>query len=268
MRAAHVGEVSDMAVRLEKQDAIGHIILDRPPANSYDREFMEELDAAIEAARSDDGIKAIVVRSASEKFFSAGADVSVFAKSELDTQNAFVVCANEAMSKFESTPKVVIAAINGHCLGGGLEIALCCDFRIAAEGSYRIGLPEVTLGLLPGTGGTQRLPRLIGRQKALDFMHRGTAMPPQDALAAGIVDEVVPAGQLLEKALERVRAYATGPTFAIGRIKKAAVQGSGLPLAEGLKLERQLLIELFKSEDAKEGVTAFVEKRKPNYKGK
>src|SRR5688500_5866099 len=254
-----------MAVRLEKQDTIGHIVLDRPPANSYDRAILEELDAAIEEARTDDGVRAIVVRSASEKFFSAGADVSVFAKSDFDTQNAFVVCANDAMSKFESTPKVVIAAINGHCLGGGLEIALCCDFRVAAEGSYRIGLPEVTLGLLPGTGGTQRLPRLIGRQKALDFMLRGATMPPQDALAAGIVDEVVPAANLLEKALERARSYATGPTFAIGRIKQAVVQGFGMRLDEGLKLERQLLIELFKSEDAKEGVTAFVEKRKPSY---
>jgi len=147
-------------------------------------------------------------------------------------------------------------------------MALCCDFRVAAEGSYRIGLPEVSLGLLPGTGGTQRLPRLIGRQKALDLMLRGTTLPPQDALAAGIVDEVVPAAQLLDKALERARAYATGPTFAIGRIKRAAVQGFGMTLAEGLKLERALLIELFKSEDAKEGVTAFVEKRKPNYKGR
>src|SRR6266702_4228826 len=202
MRAAHVGEVSDMAVRLEKQDAIGHIILDRPPANSYDRAFMDELDAAIEAARSDDGIKAIVVRSASEKFFSAGADVSVFAKSDFDAQNAFVVCANEAMSKFESTPKVVIAAINGHCLGGGLEIALCCDFRIAAEGTYKIGLPEVTLGLLPGTGGTQRLPRLIGRQKALDLMLRGAAVPPAKAKELGIVDELYPAAELQEKAHE------------------------------------------------------------------
>jgi enoyl-CoA hydratase/carnithine racemase len=172
------------------------------------------------------------------------------------------------MSKFESTPKVVVAAINGHCLGGGLEMALCCDFRIAAEGTYRIGLPEVTLGLLPGTGGTQRLPRLIGRQKALDLMLRGTTMAPQDALAAGIVDEVVPAGELLNKALARATVYATGPTFAIGRIKKAAVLGFGMPLDEGLKLERQLLIELFKSEDAKEGVTAFVEKRKPTYKGR
>jgi len=257
-----------MAVRLEKQDSIGHIVLDRPPANSYDKAFMQELDAAIEEARRDDAVKAILVRSANEKFFSAGADVSVFARSDMDTQNAFVVCANEAIGKFEETPKVVVAAINGHCLGGGLEIALCCDFRIAAEGSYRIGLPEVTLGLLPGTGGTQRLPRLIGRQKALDFMLRGTTMPPQDALAAGIVDDVVPASELVNKALERAKVYATGPTFAIGRIKLATVQGFGMRLDEGLKRERELLIELFKSEDAKEGVTAFVEKRKPNYKGK
>lgn len=257
-----------MAVRLEKQDSIGHIVLDRPPANTYDKSFMDELDASIEEARGDEAVKAILLRSANEKFFSAGADVSVFAKGGLDEQTAFVVCANDAMGKFESTPKVVVAAINGHCLGGGLEMALCCDFRIAGEGSYRIGLPEVALGLLPGTGGTQRLPRLIGRQKALDFMLRGTTMPPQDALAAGIVDEVVPAAQLLDKAVERVRAYAIGPTFAIGRIKRAAVQGFGMPLAEGLKLERALLIELFKSEDAKEGVTAFVEKRKPTYKGK
>ena len=257
-----------MAVRLENQESVGHIVLDRPPANSYDKAFMEELDAAIEDARRDDAVKAILLRSASEKFFSAGADVSVFAKSGLDEQNAFVVCANEAMGKFESTPKVVVAAINGHCLGGGLEMALCCDFRIAGEGSYRIGLPEVTLGLLPGTGGTQRLPRLIGKQKALDLMLTGRTLVPQEALAAGIVDAVVPPGELLDKALALLKPYVTGPTFAIGRIKKAAVLGLGMPLAEGLKLERQLLIELFKSEDAKEGVTAFVEKRKPSYKGK
>jgi enoyl-CoA hydratase/carnithine racemase len=195
-----------MAVRLEKQDSIGHIVLDRPPANSYDKAFMDELEAVIDDAGRDDAVKAIVLRSASEKFFSAGADVSVFAKSGLDEQTAFVARANEAMSKFESTPKVVVAAINGHCLGGGLEMALCCDFRVAAEGTYRIGLPEVTLGLLPGTGGTQRLPRLIGRQKALDFMLRGTTLPPQDALAAGIVDQVVPAAELVDKASERARA--------------------------------------------------------------
>jgi enoyl-CoA hydratase/carnithine racemase len=257
-----------MAVRLETQDAIGHIVLDRPPANSYDRVFMEELDAAIEAARKDDAVRAIVVRSASEKFFSAGADVSVFAKSDFDTQNAFVVCANEAMSKFESTPKVVIAAINGHCLGGGFEIALCCDFRIAAEGTYKIGLPEVSLGLLPGTGGTQRLPRLIGKQKALELMLTGRTLTPGEAKDAGLIDEVVPAAQLQTRAVERARAYAEGPSYAKGQIKYAAVQGLGKSLAEGLAIEREALIRLFKSEDAREGVKAFVEKRKPEYRGR
>src|SRR5437899_13084271 len=197
-----------MAVRLDKQDSIGHVVLDRPPANSYDKGFMEELDAAIEEDRVDDTVKAIVVRSANERFFSAGADVSVFAKSNLDAQNASVVCANEAIGKFEQTPKIVVAAINGHCLGGGLEIALCCDFRIAAEGGYRIGLPEVTLGLLPGTGGTQRLPRLIGRQKALDMMLRGVTLSPRAAKDAGIVDELVPAAELQAIAVERARSYA------------------------------------------------------------
>lgn len=255
-------------VRLEKQDAVGHIVLDRPPANSYDRTFMEELEAAIDEAARDDSVRAILVRSALERFFSAGADVSVFARSDLDAQNAFVVCANEAIAKFEGTPKVVVAAINGHCLGGGLEIALCCDFRIAAEGGYKIGLPEVTLGLLPGTGGTQRLPRLIGRPKALDLMLRGTTLSPQEAHGLGIVDELVPAAELATRAHERARSYTEGPSYAIGQIKLATVQGFGRPLAEGLAIEREALLRLFKSEDAREGVTAFTEKRKPTYKGR
>lgn len=256
-------------VRLEKQDAVGHIVLDRPPANSYDPAFMKDLDAAIEEARRDDAVKAIVVRSSSERFFSAGADVSFFAKADLlDAEKALVVCANETINKLESTPKVVVAAINGHCLGGGLEIALCCDFRVAAEGSYKIGLPEVTLGLLPGTGGTQRLPRLIGRQKALELMLRGTTLSPQEAKDAGIVDELVPAADLASRAHDRARSYTEGPSYAIGQIKLAAVQGFGRSLAEGLAIERETLIRLFKSEDAREGVTAFAEKRKPTYKGR
>jgi enoyl-CoA hydratase/carnithine racemase len=255
-------------VRFERQDAVGHIVLDRPPANSYDLTFVQDMDAAIEAARADQAVKAIVVRSASEKFFSAGADVSFFAKSDLTAQTGFVSKANEAMSKLESTPKVVIAAISGHCLGGGLEIALCCDFRIAAEGTYKIGLPEVTLGLLPGTGGTQRLPRLIGRQKALDLMLRGATLSPSEAHAAGIVDEVVPAADLAARVQERAMSYATGATYAIGQIKLAVAQGSATTLEEGLVIERDALVRLFEGEDAREGVTAFVEKRKPTFKGR
>ncbi|MDE3192573.1 MAG: enoyl-CoA hydratase/isomerase family protein [Chloroflexota bacterium] len=256
-------------VRLERHEAVGHIVLDRPPANSYDPAFMADLDAAIEEAHRDDAIRAIVVRSALETFFSAGADVTFFARSDLlDAEKMLVVCANDTISKLEAIPKVVVAAIGGHCLGGGLEIALCCDFRIAAEGSYRLGLPEVTLGLLPGTGGTQRLPRLIGRQTALEMMLRGTTVVPSEARDLGIVDELVAAAQLAARAHERAASYTIGPSYAVGQIKLAAVQGFGRSLAEGLALEREALLRLFRSEDAREGVTAFVEKRRPTYRGR
>ena len=256
------------AVRLEKNEAVGHIVLDRPPANSYDKAFLDDLSLAIDEVRFDAAIKAIVVRSASEKFFSAGADVKMFASTDADYQSAFVIHANEIMSKFERTAKVVVAAINGHCLGGGLEIALCCDFRFAAEGAYNIGLPEVTLGVLPGTGGTQRLPRLIGRQKALDLMLRGAAVQPAQAKELGIVDELFPAAELLAKTSDYAAKLATGPTLAIGKIKLATVLGAGMPFQSAMLYEHEAVGRLFASEDAREGVTAFSEKRKPTYKGK
>lgn len=255
-------------VRLERQDGVGHIVLDRPPANSYDKAFLDELSAAIDEARFDAGVKAIVVRSASEKFFSAGADVKYFAATDAETQFAFVIHANEIMSKFERTPKVVFAAIGGHCLGGGLEIALCCDARYAAEGAYSIGLPEVTLGVLPGTGGTQRLPRLIGKQRALDLMIRGASVQPAEAKEIGIVDAVVPAAELLAFTHDHAAKVAAGPTLAIGRIKLATVLGQGMPFASGMLLEHEAVGRLFASEDFREGVRAFAEKRKPSFKGR
>ncbi|HZP97137.1 MAG TPA: enoyl-CoA hydratase/isomerase family protein [Candidatus Limnocylindria bacterium] len=255
-------------VRYERQDRVGHIVLDRPPANSYDKSFLDDLSLAIDEARFDAECRSILVRSASERFFSAGADVKMFAATDAQHQFAFVIHANEVMSKFERTPKVVVAAINGHCLGGGLEIALCCDFRIAADGTYNIGLPEVTLGVLPGTGGTQRLPRLIGRQKAMDIMLLGAPVQPAKAKELGIVDEVVPAAELLTKAMEWCTAYASGPTLAIGQIKLAAVLGSGMPFANAMLFEHEAVGRLFASEDFKEGVKAFSEKRKPDYKGR
>lgn len=255
-------------VRLELQDAVGHIVLDRPPANSYDKAFLDDLSAAIDEVRFNPAAKAVVVRSASEKFFSAGADVKMFASTDSEYQFAFVIHANEIMSKFERTPKIVVCAINGHCLGGGLEIALCADIRIAAEGTYNIGLPEVTLGVLPGTGGTQRLPRLIGRQKALELMIRGNAVQPERAKALGIVDELRPAAELAARAHEMAGFFATGPTLAIGQIKLATVLGAGMPFQNAMLLEHEAVGRLFASEDFKEGVTAFSEKRKPAYKGK
>ena len=255
-------------VRFEKQDSVGHIILDRPPANSYDKAFLDDLSAAIDEARFDAAVRAIVVRSASEKFFCAGADVKMFAATDSDYQAAFVIHANEIMSKFERTAKVVIAAINGHCLGGGLEIALCCDVRVAAEGTYNIGLPEVTLGVLPGTGGTQRLPRLIGRQKAFDLMMLGAPVQPAQAKEMGIVDEVIPGTELVAKAQEYAAIYGSGPSLARGRIKLSSTLGLGMPFADAMLLEHEAVGRLFASEDFREGVRAFAEKREPVWKGR
>src|SRR5258705_3313392 len=181
-----------MPVRLEKEGAVGIIVLDRPPANSYDYAFLRSFAGAIDDARVDPDIRAVVVTSASEKFFSAGADVGAFAAGTSRSRFMTALLAHEAFRKMENTPLVFIAAIAGHCLGGGFELALACDLRFAAEGSYQIGLPEVNLGLFPGSGGTQRLPRLVGLSKGMDLIVNATTMKPADAKAAGLVDQLFP----------------------------------------------------------------------------
>lgn len=256
-----------MAVEYSREGSIGYITLDKPPANSYDLAFMEELGGCVRLAAEDDGAGAVVLRSGSERFFSAGADIKAFQANGVEENMTMIRRAHEALSEIARTPKVFIAQIGGTSLGGGLEMALACDLRFGAEGEYVLGLPEATLGLLPGNGGTQRLPRLIGASKALDLMATGRTIPPSEALELGILDRLFAADDLEGETREYSEKLAGGASEAIGSIKLAVYGGIERPLDEGLETERTLVEPLFESEDAREGISAFMEKRKPEFGG-
>jgi enoyl-CoA hydratase/carnithine racemase len=251
----------------KEPQGVALVHLNRPPANSYDRGFIDDLNAAIDEIRFDESIGAAVLMSDLPKFFSAGADIGMFRTVTPKVRAMTILHMHEVLLKMEHTPKVFIAAIGGHCLGGGLEISLAADFRFAAEGDYRLGVPEVTLGLLPGNGGTQRLPRLIGRQKAMELLLTGKPLNPATAAELGVVDRLVAPDRLLPEAMSFAATLAAGPTVAIGEIKLAAKQGLEMPLESALALERGGIFRLFETADAKEGMTAFAEKRKPSWKG-
>jgi len=251
-----------------ERDGVALVHLNRPPANSYDRAFLDALNAAVDEVRWDGDIGgAVLVSDLAPRFFSAGADITNFQKSTQQERVMTVLHAHEILLKMERTPKVFVAAIAGHALGGGLEIALACDFRFAAEGEYRLGVPEDNLGLLPGNGGTQRLTRLIGRTRALDMLLSGTPVGPARALELGLVDRVFPAEHLLEESIAGVARLARGPSLAVGNIKVAAKIGADLPLEGALALEREAVWRLFMSQDAAEGMAAFSEKRPPKWSG-
>ena len=257
-----------MPVRLEREGAVGIIVIDRPPANSYDYEFLRSFAGVIDDLRIDADIRAVLVTSASDRFFSAGADVGAFAAGTSRSRTMTALMAHEAFRKMENTPLIFIAVIAGHCLGGGFALALACDLRFAAEGSYQIGLPEVNLGLFPGSGGTQRLPRLVGLSKGLDLIANATTLKPADAKEIGLVDRLFPnAAACREGAVEYAKKLAAGPSVAIGHAKLAITQGFGAPLDLGLAIERVAISRVFVSEDAEEGIKAFGEKRKAEFKG-
>ncbi|MDR5675877.1 MAG: enoyl-CoA hydratase-related protein [Armatimonadota bacterium] len=256
-----------MAVEFSREGGLGYVTLNRPPANSYDFAFIEELDRAIQQAEADPEVRVVVVRSALERFFSAGADVRAFSENPPDRNMELVRYAHRVLGRIAQVPKVFIAQIGGHALGGGLEIALACDLRFGARGDYRVGLPEVTLGLLPGNGGTQRLPRLVGWSRALDLMVTGRTLTAEEAHAYGILDRLVPAERLAEETAEYARKLASGAVRAVGAIKLAVRLGVDRPLEDGLRLERELVDGLFRSEDAQEGIRAFLEKRAPLFRG-
>ncbi len=256
-----------MAYSLTREAGVGIITMNHPPANAYTKATLLELQRCLDEARNDAAVRCIVIKSASEKFFSAGADIST-----LDGQSAagfadFLIMAQETVTMIERTPKIVIAAIAGHCIGGGLELALACDLRFAAEGRYGIGLGEVNLALSPGMGGTQRLARLIAKGRALHMMITGEFVSPQQALDWGLIERLFPADKLWPGVMEYAGKLASGPSLAQGYIKLAVNQGLAGSLDSGLALERAWQGNLFASEDAKEGIRAFLEKRQAQFKG-
>jgi enoyl-CoA hydratase len=255
-------------IRTKVEDHVGHIQIAKPKANTYDLEMMQELNAAIDEMRFDDAAHVLVLESSVPGYFSAGADIEMLKRSAPDYKAMFCLFCQETLDKFAKTPKVAIAALNGHTVGGGLEIALSTDLRMMAKDSGKIGLPEVTLGVLPGTGGTQRLPRLVGRSRALDLMITGRLLSPDDALQIGLVNYVYPKETFEQDVQAYASALAHGPARAISLIKRSVVEGIEEPLTAGLALERELQNRLFITEDAKEGLAAFGEKRKPNFKGR
>ncbi len=250
------------------------LTLDQPPANTYSYELMRELDAAILDARMDSNVHVIVLTGAGDRFFCAGATIGMLRDADPDFKYYFCLHANETLLRLEQTPKLVIAALNGHTVGGGFEVALAADLRIARHGAGKIGLPEVALGVLPGTGGTQRLARLVGKARAIELMVHGRLMTMEEGAAKGLVTDVWDATRLagrpfLDVVVEYARQFTPPNTAsrAVGRIKRAVQSGAEGSLSDGLALERELQQLLFQSDDAREGIAANLEKRPPRFTG-
>jgi enoyl-CoA hydratase len=244
--------------------------LANPPANAYSYDMFRQLDAAILEARMDDAVHVLVLRGAGEKFFCAGADIAMLDAVTPTFKYYFCLHANETLLRLEHTHKLVIAALGGHCVGGGLEVAMAADLRIGKAGGGKVGLPEVGLGVLPGTGGTQRLARLVGKAKAIELMVRGDRLSMEDAHQLGLINWLYPADEFWPKVMETARSFCPPgkASKAVGAIKRAVQSGADLSLESGLALERELQQQLFQSADAGEGIAAFVQGRAPSFGGK
>lgn len=257
-----------MSIEFELDAGVAVLSLNRPPANAYDAQMLVALTAAVHRCAESSEVRAVVLRSANPKFFCTGADISTLQNSSPAQFANFLTIAQEAVDAIARTPKLFIAAIAGHCIGGGLEIALGCDFRWAASGKYKLGLAEVNLGLSPGMGGTQRLPRLISKSRALHLMVTGESIGPDEALGLGMVDRVIPAETFDAEVMAYARKLASGPSMAQGYIKLSVNHGLEVSLAQGLVIERAHQSQLFASEDVAEGLGAFLEKRTPQFTGR
>ena len=269
MRTTTTGDL----IQYETQNGIAVLTLNDPPANTYTHEMMLALDSAILKARMDESVQVIVITGNGEKFFCAGANINMLQSVTPTFKYYFCLHANETLSRLEQTPKLVIAAINGHCVGGGLEVAMAADIRVARRGAGKLGLPEVSLGVLPGTGGTQRLLRIVGKSKAIELMATAELFPFERGLELGLVNQIFDAEtgeQFMTQVTDYARQFTTPnkAAGAVGRIKRSVQTGAEIPFEAALALERELQQQLFQSEDAKEGLDAYVNKRKPQFKGK
>src|SRR3989449_684112 len=263
-------ETTVQLVQSKFADGIAFLRLNDPPANTYSYEMMQQLDAGILKARMDEGVQVIVITGSGEKFFCAGANIQMLANVTPTFKYFFCLHANETLSRLEQTPKLVIAAINGHCVGGGLEIAMAADIRIARKEAGKIGLPEVNLGVLPGTGGTQRLSRLVGKSKAIELMVTGNTFSFEEAQELGIINDIYEKDGFMENIMEYAKQFCppNKAAKAVGRIKRAVQTGWEIPMESALAVERENQQLLFQSEDAKEGLAAYVEKRPAVFKAK
>jgi enoyl-CoA hydratase/carnithine racemase len=253
-------------VLLEVVDGVGVITLNRPPMNALNEELTRDLlDVTIEVSRRED-VGAVVIWGG-EKVFAAGADVKMMAEMTPAVSKPMITALQDTFNMVEEIPKITIAAIVRFALGGGLELAMCADFRFAAA-EAQLGQPEIKLGVIPGAGGTQRLPRLVGPARAKDIIYSGRFVPADEALKIGLVDEVHPSDQLFGRAMDAARAYAQGPRAALRAAKVAVNWGARGDVRSGLVLERELFADLFSTGDQTEGMSAFLEKREPSFTGR
>jgi len=251
-------------------DGIAVIELANPPANTYSYEMMRQLDDAILQARFDEDVHVLLVRGSGDRFFCAGADIAMLNAVTPTFKYYFCLHANETLLRLEQTPKLVIAALNGHTVGGGLEIAMACDIRIARRNAGKVGLPEITLGVLPGTGGTQRLARALPKNKAIELMTEGKLISFEEAQELGLVNYIYEPENYWEQVMNYARSFCppNKASKTVGRIKRSVQSGSEVALSEALAIERELQQLCFQSEDAKEGLAAYAEKRQGHFTGR
>ncbi len=257
-------------IRYKKDQGVAVITMDDSPANTYTYEMNLQLDDAILRARMDNDVHVIVLTGAGDKFFSAGANIKMLSSVDPTFKYYFCLHANETLLRLEHTPKLVIAALNGHTVGGGLEIAMAADLRIARKDAGKIGLPEINLGVLPGTGGTQRLSRMVGKSKAIELIITGNTFSFEEAKEMGIVNDIFERDGFMENVMEYARQFCppNKAAKAVGRIKRSVQTGWEIPMESALAVERENQQILFQSEDAKEGLAAYVEKRPATFKAK